>query len=114
MDDIFDRVYLTSPNYPGRYSASTKCTWLFSSQQGSTYVIQYNDLNMEDSDNLYIGKTHRISDDTMVSKMSWWFSPKTVRVSNQKMWIQFVSNNDTWLDTGFFLQVTRAGADQGI
>lgn len=107
------RTYLTSPNYPSYYPKSAKCTWFFTATDDGTYVIQYNDLNTEYYDYLTVGKTHDVNEENVVNRMSLWFSPNTVRLRHRLMWVRFTTNNDTWLDKGFFVQVERLGPNQG-
>ena len=40
-----------------------------------------------------------------VSKKDFWNAPNRVMVHHHQMWVHFESNDDTYVDFGFFIQI---------
>ena len=99
-------TYLTSPNHPNYYEPSTQCMWLFTASDNmATFVITYLHLLLYGSDYLSIGSTHDMLANNTVTKKDWVNPPTTVIVQHHRIWIQFESNDDSIVISGFFVQI---------
>ena len=103
---VSDVTYLTSPNYPDFYEPSTECVWFFiASDNTDTFVVIFLHFEQRGSDYLSIGSTHDMLPNNTVSKKGYWYAPNRVMVHHHRMWIQFESNNNTYVDLGFFIKI---------
>ena len=102
-------TYLTSPNYRNYYEPSTECTWIFTASDNTdTFVITYLNFRLRGSDYLSIGSTHDMLPNNTVTKKDYWFPPNTVAIQHHRMWIHFESNDDSYVHSGFVVQIEAA------
>ena len=105
--EIGDNLFLTSPKYPELYPSDTVCTWFFTANDSGSYVIKYIDMVITIWDALYIGITHTVSQENIISQLYRGNAPNTISVGHELMWIRFYSNGDFYSHRGFFILVER-------
>lgn len=106
---IGDFINITSPNYPEFYFDNQNCTWIFSSSQNGSYLVEIYDLVLDGlvgrGDEFVIGRSG-ISSEIDILRTSYFIAPDTtILIDDNVIWMTFQSG-DRVQSKGFQIGIT--------
>ncbi|XP_072037654.1 low-density lipoprotein receptor-related protein 12-like [Amphiura filiformis] len=110
-----DVMYLTTPNYPDIHPHNLICTWYIHSSLNisGSFFGRFIDFDLDEFDDyLYIGLGDEVSPNTTVIRLNWHHAPNSFSISDDVMWVQFVSN-ELEAYSGFFMRLERIPDNTG-